>query len=264
MSAPFPILLYHRVDQAGLSTSTPPAVFRAHLELLKRNGWRTLPSDEFSYYLDSGAAPPRRSFLITFDDGYASVHDSALPILRELGFHAIAFLSTQYMREPRTGVATSDPDGEAGKFLSWDQARALQASGVVDCQSHSHAHTNFSSFEVQAIRADLQSSIDMLTGELRLPYRHFRHLAWPWGLSLPAWREAAAAIGLRYQHGVSRQSFRPGMDLHDIPRTCFDATPLASFQRQFWLQTGSCAPLWDIAYPVGRKLRGFSRLLKAA
>jgi peptidoglycan/xylan/chitin deacetylase (PgdA/CDA1 family) len=264
MNAPFPILLYHRIDDAGLSTSTPAHVFREHLALLKRNGWRTLGSDEFSYYLEAGTPFPRNSFLITFDDGYASVHDNALEILRAFDFKAIAFLSTHYMRNPRSGIAGNDPDGDSGKFLSWEQVRALQASGVVDCQSHSHTHSNFTGWQERQIRGDLQTSIDMLVGELRLPRRHFRHLAWPWGLSTKAWRAIASAVGLRYQHGVSRLSFRFNMDQLDIPRTCFDATSLPAFQRQFWLQTGSCAPLWDIAYPMGRKLRGFSRLLKAA
>jgi hypothetical protein len=38
----------------------------------------------------------------------------------------------------------------------------------------------------------------------------------------------------------------------------------SSFQRQLWLQTGAAAPLWDIAYPFGKRLRDFSRVFKRA
>lgn len=264
MGMPFPVLLYHRIDDAGLSTSTAPEVFRRHLELLREHGWRSLSADEFTYYLDAGMPMPRQSFLITFDDGYASVHDTALDIMRDLDCKAIVFLATQFIRGPQHGSAVLDADGDSGKYLSWEQARAMQESGIVDCQSHSHTHNNFTTYEPKQLRADLQASIELLTNELRLPHRHMRHLAWPWGLATPAWRDIATAVGLRYQHGVSRLAFRFGMDTRDIPRTCFDAVQVPSFQRQFWLQTGSCAPLWEFAYPMGRKLRDFSRSLRAA
>jgi peptidoglycan/xylan/chitin deacetylase (PgdA/CDA1 family) len=263
MNAPLPILLYHRIDDAGLSTSTPPQVFRQHLELLKRSGWRSLSADEFTFYMTSGRTLPARSFLITFDDGYETVASAALPVLRELGSSAIVFLATQFMRGPLRGQSVVDTEGEPHKFMSWDQVRTLQGSGVIDCQSHSHAHNNFTDYSLAAMCDDLATSVELLAGELRLPKYHFCHLAWPWGLSTQEWRNAAKEIGFTYQYGVSRLAFRQDMAQDDIPRTCFDATPFASFQRQLWLQTGSFAPLWDIAYPFGKKLRGISRSLKA-
>jgi peptidoglycan/xylan/chitin deacetylase (PgdA/CDA1 family) len=201
--------------------------------------------------------------MITFDDGYETVESVALGILRDLGFPAICFLATQFMRGAMSGrepPAESEPD----KFMSWEQVRRLQESGLVDCQSHGHAHRNFTGERLDALRDDLSQSLVLLSQELRLPAHHFRHLAWPWGLSSPGWRDAAHRLGLRYQYGVSRQSFRVGMPLDDIPRTCFDAVRTSSFQRQLWLQTGAAAPLWDIAYPFGKRLRDFSRVFKRA
>lgn len=264
MSGPLPILLYHAIDEKGLSTSTAPAVFRQHLATMSRNGWRSLTATQFTHHLATGRPFPERSFLITFDDGYLSVRTAALGILREFGFHAISFLSTQFMRGPKEGEAASHPGDEPDRFMSWDQARELQASGLVDCQSHSHTHSNFSAWSTQDILRDLGTSVDLLARELRLPRGHFRHLAWPWGLSAPAWREAAGKAGFSVQYGVSRQAFRLAMGREDIPRTCFDGAATAQFERQLWLQTGSFSPLWDLAYPIGRRLRQFTRVLRLA
>jgi peptidoglycan/xylan/chitin deacetylase (PgdA/CDA1 family) len=260
MHAPIPILLYHRIDDAGLSTSITPDAFRQHLELLAQSGWRSLSADEFTYHLRTGRALPPRCFLITFDDGYETVYSAALGILREFDFKAICFIATRLMRGSQVDDAAHEVE-EPEKFMHWDQVRMLQASGVVDCQSHSHTHGNFSGVEMRQLREDLALSVEMLSSELRMPVRHFSHLAWPWGLAIPAWRDIAREVGLSYQYSVSRQAFRLEMAHDDIPRTCFDAVPFSSFQRQFWLQTGSFAPLWDIAYPLGRKLRHFSRRL---
>ena len=263
MSVPIPVLLYHRIDNEGLSTSTPPEEFRRHLETMREQGRHALSSDEFSRVLEGKGSVPPRSFLITFDDGYETVESVALGVLREFGFPAICFVATRFMRGAMNGEKPPE-EAEPAKFMSWEQVRRLQESGLVDCQSHSHAHRNFTGEPLDVVREDLSRSLALLSQELRLPPSHFRHLAWPWGLSEPAWRETARALGLRYQYGVSRQSFRAGMALDDIPRTCFDAVTLAAFQRQLWLQTGAASTFWDLAYPFGKRLRNFSRAIKRA
>jgi peptidoglycan/xylan/chitin deacetylase (PgdA/CDA1 family) len=219
---PIPILLYHRIEDSSLSTATAP----------------------------------------DFDDGYETVRSVALDILRDLDFKAISFLSTNLLRDAQ-GAQEPLPDGASrDPYLSWKQARELQASGIVDCQSHSHAHRNFTGCTTDAIRRDLATSLDLLSEKLALPRSHFSHLAWPWGLSKKDWRDIASELGLTYQYTVGKQSARISSALDQIPRTCFDATNFAQFQRQVWLQTGQLAQAWDLAYPLGKRLRdlaGFAR-----
>jgi len=260
MSNLIPILLYHRIDNEKLVTSTPPQVFQRHLELMKEQGWRALSAEEFTHIVQGRRPAPLRSFLITFDDGYESVYKAALPVLRRLNYPAICFVVTRFMRAPRNGEGPP-ADVEPDKFMSWDQVRALQESGLFDCQSHTHAHDDFRGKPFNVIKNDLDHSLALLMQELRLPRRHFRHLAWPWGMSMPEWRTAARDLGLRYQYGVSRLSFRSTVAHDAIPRTCFDGVPINRLQWQLRLQTGAVAPLWERAYFFGKRLRDFSRLL---
>lgn len=265
MSLPIPILLYHRIDDAKYSTSTSPLLFRQHLQWLKERGWRSLSADEFGLMMVSGRSVPAKSFLITFDDGYESIRSVALDILREFDFKAIAFLSTAFLRNPGDQCVPLSNIAHPEHYLSWQQARELQSSGIVDCQSHSHWHNNFTDYSQEKLRHDLARSMDILASELKLSKSHLAHLAWPWGLSRPAWREVATAIGFKYQYGVSRQAAKANGPLDQIPRTCFDASPFSQFQRQLWLQTSHLSSIWDLAYPLGRRLRQFSsRILKAA
>jgi peptidoglycan/xylan/chitin deacetylase (PgdA/CDA1 family) len=73
------------VDRLGVSTS--PAVFETHVRKLARN-YEVVDLDAVL----SGKLP-RRALLITFDDGYRSFIDAALPILRGLGLPSVLFVT---------------------------------------------------------------------------------------------------------------------------------------------------------------------------
>ncbi|MGV8892083.1 MAG: polysaccharide deacetylase family protein [Burkholderiaceae bacterium] len=254
MNHPIPVLLYHRIDDSNSKASTTPAVFYQHMKMLSELGWKSLTADEFTAALNAGRNVPLGSFLITFDDGCESVRSVALGVLQEFNFNAICFLSTALLRNPEKNpflqVSNMDQD-----FLSWDQVRELQSSGIIDCQSHSHTHNDFVNIPINDIQQDLVTSVDLLSHELRLPRSHFAHLAWPWGLSFQEWRSMASRSGFKYQYTVARQSIISTTHCDQIPRTCFDTYTLSQLKRQVWLQTGSISSMWNFIYPHGRKLR---------
>src|SRR5438093_8548232 len=98
--SPLPVLCYHRVGgplELGV-TRVGRSVFARQMNALARAGWRTLSLAEFARGWDEvgaqHAAPlPSlpREFLLTFDDGYASLDEHAYPILADLGFTATTF-----------------------------------------------------------------------------------------------------------------------------------------------------------------------------
>lgn len=257
MKNTIPILLYHRVDESRQVHSISPAELERHFQFLYDRGWKSLSSDEFSEIACRRRSVPPRSFLITFDDGYESIRTAALPLLRKFDFSALCFIATSLVRDQDAGSnqpAAADEQGR-NSYLSWTQVRELQASGRVDCQSHSHSHGILNKLTLAEIEKDLRTSIDLLSSQLRLPHHHFTHLAWPWGLSFPAWRTLAAKLGFDLQYSVARQAYHQDKVPDQIPRTCFDSHSLNQFERNIWLQTGQLSPLWDTVYPQGRKVR---------
>lgn len=92
------ILIYHRIlEKADPMFSSEPdqARFRWQMEALAR-GFNVIPLSTALAQLRDGNLPSR-AVSITFDDGYRSTHDLALPILKELHFSATVFIATNYL-----------------------------------------------------------------------------------------------------------------------------------------------------------------------
>jgi peptidoglycan/xylan/chitin deacetylase (PgdA/CDA1 family) len=86
------VLYHHVTDHASslvdrLAVSTPPDVFESHVRKLARD-YEIVSLDEVL-----SEKLPRRALLITFDDGYRSVAELALPILRRLGVPSLFFVT---------------------------------------------------------------------------------------------------------------------------------------------------------------------------
>ena len=92
------IVNYHRVlarPDPLLESEPSIDTFRWQVALLKQC-FNVVPLDEAVRTLATGRMPPR-AVAITFDDGYRSTHDLALPILREFGVPATVFVTTSHI-----------------------------------------------------------------------------------------------------------------------------------------------------------------------
>jgi peptidoglycan/xylan/chitin deacetylase (PgdA/CDA1 family) len=92
------IINYHRIlnePDPMLDAEPTRETFRWQMQLLAEC-FNVLPLDQGMAALASGAVPPRAA-CITFDDGYRSTHDLALPILSEFGLPATVFVTTGYV-----------------------------------------------------------------------------------------------------------------------------------------------------------------------
>lgn len=94
------IVNYHRVlARPDPLLESEPCVdtFRWQVALLKQC-FNVLPLAEAVQMLGS-ARMPARAVAITFDDGYRSTHDLALPVLREFGLPATVFVTTRHIED---------------------------------------------------------------------------------------------------------------------------------------------------------------------
>ena len=168
-----PILAYHRFGAGGGRMVVAPAQFALQLEWLARNGYRVIPLRDLAGYLAGRQALPKRSVVITIDDGYESTHRHALPLLRKYGFPATVFVYTDFV-------------GGGGDALSWTQLQELAASGLVDIQAHSKSHRNLldrgpaesDQQYRQLLELEVRAPREVL--ERRLPVQ-VRHYAFPYG-----------------------------------------------------------------------------------
>ena len=126
-----PILCYHRFGNHCESVlCVPEDVFDRQMRYLKENGYRVISPQQLLAFLEYRQPLPRKSVMITVDDGYSSFYTVAYPILKKYGFTATLFIYTNFV-------------GVSSKALSWDQLRELKANGFT-IGSHSIAHSDLS------------------------------------------------------------------------------------------------------------------------
>jgi peptidoglycan/xylan/chitin deacetylase (PgdA/CDA1 family) len=92
------VVNYHRVlarPDPLLETEPDVATFHWQMALLAEC-FNVMPLHEALRALDEGRLPPR-TVCITFDDGYRSVHDLALPILRKFRLPATVFVTSGFI-----------------------------------------------------------------------------------------------------------------------------------------------------------------------
>jgi peptidoglycan/xylan/chitin deacetylase (PgdA/CDA1 family) len=98
------IVTFHRIAEVDDSEPYDPDIidatpeqFRRHVETLVRIG-TPIGIKLLLHALEGGKLPPN-PVMITFDDGYSSCRDLALPILRRIGVPATFFIATAFASE---------------------------------------------------------------------------------------------------------------------------------------------------------------------
>lgn len=93
------------------------------------------------YYNQKNRISPvaRNPIVITFDDGYLDNWLFAFPLLEKYSLKATIFISPEFVDKRRVVREDHSENG----FLSWDEMKIMEASGLVDIQSHTLTHTKY-------------------------------------------------------------------------------------------------------------------------
>ena len=93
------ILMYHRIADERFDPwrlCVTPDNFAAQLEVLRSSGLRVIHLHELAASLASGKVP-KRSLVITFDDGYLDNLENGRPLLERYGIPATVFIASGYV-----------------------------------------------------------------------------------------------------------------------------------------------------------------------
>jgi peptidoglycan/xylan/chitin deacetylase (PgdA/CDA1 family) len=185
------ILLYHAL---GVN---PPAVtencFRQQIGWLVEHA-SIVPLD----VLLKATSADGLQVAITFDDGYASLHDSVAPILKEHGVTATVYLNTGRVGES----ARKASDASLGHypnehFLTWSEVEALAKAGWT-IGSHGVEHLDLTRAQIPEVEGELRESKQEIQSRLGGPCKHF---AYTWGRFTPALQGMVRSAG--YASAVS-------------------------------------------------------------
>lgn len=180
------VLTFHRIDDGPGPLSYGPERFRALLEALADSG---IPVVDLPSLLDPSTT---RGLTLTFDDGYKSLHDVALPMLRQHAFPAHLFLTTGRLD------SQMPPTPLRADTLTWDMVARLHESGVA-VESHTRSHADLRTLSDTAIDAECIAADEAIE---RRVGRRPRYFAYPFGYHD---RRVAARIGPRYAAAFTTQ-----------------------------------------------------------
>lgn len=104
--------------------------------------------------------------IITADDGYLSNYETAFPILKKYNIPATYFITTQYI-----GTTTMYP------HFTWENAKEMEESGLIDIQSHTHSHLLMSKLSKDEVLYQALISFGLI--EQKLGERDVKVLSYP-------------------------------------------------------------------------------------
>jgi peptidoglycan/xylan/chitin deacetylase (PgdA/CDA1 family) len=207
-----PVLVYHRFDptKAAAMTVTTTA-FTAQLAWLTQHHYRVIPLRAALAELNGTTpGPSSPAVVITADDGHKSVYTELFPLIRKYALPVTLFIYPSAI-------------SNASYALTWEQLREMQASGLVDVQSHTYWHPNFRTERRRRTPADYQAFVDFQLRRSRqvLQTRLGKPvdlLAWPFGIVDPELEAAAKQAGYTAAFAYVGGPAEPGADVLALPR----------------------------------------------
>lgn len=124
--ASIPIIMYHQVrnDKSG-DMIISKAKLEEELSYLKREGYYSISPSEWLDYCDGRIGLPPKCVILTFDDGWKSQYQNAVPLLEKYGFRGVFYVYPDFV------------GGSAA--MNWKQIQSLAKRGhTVGCHSMTH------------------------------------------------------------------------------------------------------------------------------
>src|SRR5690606_1110814 len=87
-----PVLMYHHVTNRGGFLDVSARKFERQIKWLAENGYTALSAEGFAAFLN-GRATPKKSVVLTFDDGHRDHRVYAHPMPKRYGMNAVAFVA---------------------------------------------------------------------------------------------------------------------------------------------------------------------------
>lgn len=211
-SAKVVVLCYHRFeDNKRDPLATSPIDFRSQMKQLKDDGIAVISMKDFLAWRRGEKSIPRKSCIITIDDGYISGYNVAWPILKEFGYPFTMFIYTNYVNV-------------GGKSMTWEQLEQMRDAGVdIECHTVSHhdlRHAPKGQDYPTWLHNEIYTSKDILEQKLGIKVVAF---AFPYGTHNEQVRKMVTEAGFQAQFTVYGQHMGIDAPADQVGRYALDS-----------------------------------------
>jgi peptidoglycan/xylan/chitin deacetylase (PgdA/CDA1 family) len=217
-----PILMYHRIGtprNGSIVTGqyVSADLFEKQLRFIQRRGYTPMSLSGFVHALKH-PEPGQKPVAITFDDGYESVYNHALPVLSRLGMTSTVFV-----------VA-----GQIGHTNHWDQDKGdvaecmMDADQILDAARQGMEIGSHTSSHPDLLQCSEAQALDEIAGSKRLLERVLGEpigwFSYPYGKENENIRSLVKAAGYHGACGTKRSLNTSRTDLYSLARINMRAT----------------------------------------
>ena len=171
------ILLYHRIanvqDDPHL-LSVKQKNFKKHISYLKSN-YQIIPLDFLVENLKKNKVP-KKSVVITFDDGYVDNYYHALPILKGFNVPATIFAVSGKIGAKKPFYWDKETrKQDKGRPLTKRELIKLSKSRLIEIGSHTVNHLPLSNLNIKQQRGEILESKTVLENIIKTKVKHFSY-----------------------------------------------------------------------------------------
>lgn len=216
--ASIPILMFHHVEdltmakeEGHLSLTIGIDYFKKDLEYLTAKGYTTISPADLVDFFENGVALPKKSVMLTFDDGYLDNGTDMYQAMLVAGAKGTIFTPTGLLNNPG--------------YLSWEKVREMAGSGLFSFGNHTWSHRNVggvaSVIEYEITTADTQLAEQGLNNP--------KIFAYPYGLESGQAKKDLTALGYKLAFTTVYGRTQCAKKRFDLPRIRVGNAPLSSY-----------------------------------
>jgi peptidoglycan/xylan/chitin deacetylase (PgdA/CDA1 family) len=202
------------------------------MRFLKWMGYRTLTVQDLLAAVRLQKKFPKRSVVLTFDDGYEDNYTHALPILKKFSFTAVVFLVTDHIGKKNVWDSGTIP------LLNEKQIQEMQNHGI-DFGSHTANHADMTQEKIETIKKELEKSrqaVESLTGRQDIAF------CYPYSRLSAESKELVRQAGYVCAFSGDSGPIQQAEDIFDLMRVqVFPSTSLF----KFWKKIQPWYPRWQ-------------------
>jgi len=193
-------IMYHRFNENKYpSTNIRNEIFLEHLNEINNSKFEFISFSKFSEIIKSKME--KNYLLLTIDDAFESFYLNAWPVLKKRKIPFILFVSTR----------------EVGKYnyMTWDQIKEIESSGLATIGNHSHSHEYLIDWEDKEIKNDLEKSIEIFKEKLGYSPKLF---SYPFGEYSTNLKKIVTDLNFEFAFGQHSGVIDSSKDFLELPR----------------------------------------------
>ena len=150
-----PILMYHSVAHNNVFFTIKLKTFEKQMKYLKDKDYNVIKLSDLISFLGSNKELPKKTVVLTFDDGFEDNYTNVFPVLKKYNFPAAIFLIT--------GLINKEMNNSQNiplKILNWDQIQEMHQSGLIDFQPHTVNHQKINKEEIINSKKEIEERLN--------------------------------------------------------------------------------------------------------